>query len=135
MKLALPASILVSAVALVDQSAHAREPGQYKLHETPRTSFTAAATTKGQRPISSMDLTPRKPLVRPYGDGGAAPAEDRVPIAVSYRMSPDGPVGSVGIVEFASSHALDPSLMSNAVANQPGAPSQTIGAQLAYNFH
>jgi hypothetical protein len=81
-----------------------------------------------------MDLRPRKPLQRPYGEIHAVAIRDRVPTAVGYRVSRDGPVGSFGIVNLNSSHALDPSMMSNAVANQLGAPDQTVGASLAYNF-
>jgi hypothetical protein len=86
------------------------------------------------RPLAWMDLTPRKPLARPYHTVAPQDADDHVPTAVSARIATNGPVGSIGIVSLSASHAIDPSWMSNAVANQPGAPSQTAGAQLAYNF-
>jgi hypothetical protein len=86
------------------------------------------------RPLAWMDLTPRKPIVRPYHAVAPQDANQPAPTAVSYRIAGDGPVGSIGFVRLSASHAIDPSWMSNALASQRGAPSQTVGAQLAYNF-
>ncbi len=85
-------------------------------------------------PLARMDLTPRDDLRRPYDQISPLVSEDRVPTAVSGRLSPNGPVGTVGLVQFSASHAIDPAALTNAVANQPGAPSQTVGAALAYTF-
>ncbi len=81
-----------------------------------------------------MDLSPRKLLQRPYATVSGTPSDDRMPTSVSYQIAPNGPVGAVGIVNFAASHAVDPTYLSNAVANQSGAPSQTVGVSLAYAF-
>jgi hypothetical protein len=86
-------------------------------------------------PLPMMNLTPRKPLVRPYDRIGRTPESDRVPTAVSYKPFANGPVGSVGLVRLTASHALDASALGNASDGQPGAPSQTVGANLLYAFH
>lgn len=86
------------------------------------------------RALYEMNLTPTKPLARPYGEMGRTPEPDHVPMAVSYKPFPNGPVGSVGLVRFTASHALDSSALGNASAGQPGAPSQTVGANLLYGF-
>lgn len=85
-------------------------------------------------PLSMMNLEPPKPLVRPYGEMGATPHADHVPTAVSYKPFANGPVGSVGLVRLTASHALDSSALGNATEGQPGAPSQTVGANLLYAF-
>jgi len=135
MKPAFTAPVLLFAAILSAQASQARNLGQSSHKNSHRMHLGDLDAAASRRPLSAMDLTPRMPLDRPYGEMFAAPAEDHIPTAVSYQMAPNGPVGTVGIVTLASSHALDPSLMSNAVANQRGAPSQTIGAALAYNFH
>ncbi|HEY1927241.1 MAG TPA: hypothetical protein VGG92_07235 [Caulobacteraceae bacterium] len=87
------------------------------------------------KPLSMMNLSPRKPLVRPYGEMGRKPEADHLPTAVSYRPFANGPVGTVGLVHMTASHALDSTALGNASAGQPGAPSQTVGANLLYAFH
>jgi len=82
-----------------------------------------------------MNLSPRKPLVRPYGEMGRKPEADHFPTAVSYKPFVKGPVGTVGLVHMTASHALDSSALGNASAGQPGAPSDTVGANLLYAFH
>lgn len=82
-----------------------------------------------------MNLTPRKQLVRPYDQMGMKPQVDRAPTVVSYKPFARGPVGSVGLVHFTASHALNSSALGNAADGQPGAPSQTVGANLLYAFH
>jgi hypothetical protein len=82
-----------------------------------------------------MNLTPTKPLVRPYDQVRTKPQADRMPTVVSYKPFANGPVGSVGLVRMTASHALDSSALGNASTGQPGAPSQTVGANLLYAFH
>jgi len=128
-----PTLIVVSGALLSAYAAQARDVDQYSRNTNNRPYFARAKAITPQRPLSTMDLTPRKPLARPYGEMSTPMTGDRVPTAVSYRVSPGGPVGSVGLVDLGGSHAIDPAFLSNAVADR-GAPSRTIGAQLAYNF-
>jgi hypothetical protein len=135
MKATVLASILAIGAASLPQIAAAGSYTRDDAHLIERISYSRPmAPSRAALPLWRMDLTPRKPLERPYAQLSKTPAEDRVPTAVSYRLSPDGPVGSVGFVRLGASHALDPSAMSNGVANQPGAPDQTVGAALAYDF-
>jgi hypothetical protein len=127
-------AILAIAAAATPMIAQAGVDDQYSAAHVYRTTLRHAAAPQVQRPLWMMDLTPRKALQRPYGKSAEAPAPEQMPTAVSYRITPNGPVGSVGLVRMDASHAVDPSALSNAVANQPGAPSQTVGAALAYAF-
>jgi hypothetical protein len=129
MKPTIRASILAVGLTVAPFVCSAASIGPY--HHVFFRAHTPAPTTP---PLPLMDLTPRKPLVRPYERLGAVPQEDRVPTVVSYKPFANGPVGSVGLVHLTASHALDSSALGNASAGQPGAPSQTVGANLAYNF-
>lgn len=130
MKPAIVISVLVAATAAAPTICSAASAAQYNRAYYSNTSqrFTAS------RPLSTMNLAPTKPLVRPYGKMGATPEADRVPTVVSYKPFANGPVGSVGLVHLTASHMLDSSALGNATEGQPGAPSQTVGANLLYAF-
>jgi hypothetical protein len=124
-------SVLAIAAAVAPVICSAEPIGRYDHNYYDAASQDRAPPT----PLSMMNLTPRKPLVRPYDRIGKTPEADRVPTAVSYQPFAKGPVGSVGLVHLTASHALDSSALGNASAGQPGAPSQTVGANLLYAFH
>ena len=130
MKPAIVTSLLAIAAAAPPVICLAGPAGQYShgYYDSP-------SRNRAPRPLYEMNLTPTKPLARPYGEMGRKPEPDRVPTAVSYKPFPNGPVGSVGLVRFTASHALDSSALGNASESQPGAPSQTVGANLLYAFH
>jgi hypothetical protein len=131
MKPAIITSVLAIAAGAAPMICSAAPKGEYSVRFYNSSPQTGLAPT----PLSMMNLTPRKPLVRPYGELGRRPAEDHVPTAVSYQPFANGPVGSVGLVRMTASHALDSSALGNASTGQPGAPSQTVGANLLYAFH
>jgi hypothetical protein len=85
-------------------------------------------------PLSLMNLSPTKPLMRPYSPVGVEPREDRIPTAVDYKPFGAGPVGSVGVICRPISHALNATPVGAASDGQPGSQSQTLGANLAYTF-
>ncbi len=135
MRATFAASMLLSAAILAGNSVQARDFDQYGGSNGHRIFMgPSKSAAPAPRPLATMDLTPKKPLHRPYDDLSMQPSADRFPTAVSYRVGNDGPVGSVGLIDMGGDHMLDRSLMSNAVANQPGAPSQTLGASLASEF-
>ena len=103
--------------------------------DAPDAGLTGQTKPAASAPLSMMNLTPTKLLVRPYDQVGRKPQTDEMPTVVSYKPFANGPVGSVGLVRFTASHALDSSELGNASAGQPGAPSQTLGANLLYAFH
>ena len=129
MKPEILTSVLALAISAAPVICSAGPMGEYNLRHYSNTGEPAA------RPLSMMNLTPTKPLVRPYGEVVRAPEADHVPTAVSYKPFANGPVGTVGLVRFTASHALDSSALGNASAGQPGPPSQTLGANLLYAFH
>jgi hypothetical protein len=105
------------------------------LPASPDANQTAQPKQAATPPLSSMNLSPPKAIVRPYRAFRVEPRPDKVPTAVSYKPFEKGPVGTVGLVRMTASHALDSSALGNASAGQPGAPSQTVGANLLYAFH
>jgi hypothetical protein len=129
MKRATITSILAIVGAAPPAVSLAGPAGQYKTDD-----YNVRSGKQAPRPLFQMNLTPTKPLVRPYAEIGMKPELDRVPTTVSYKPFPNGPVGSVGLVRFNASHALDSSALGNASEGQPGAPSQTVGANLLYAF-
>lgn len=86
------------------------------------------------RPLSLMDLSPTKPLERPYQGVGIEPQEDRIPTAVNYQPFTGGPVGSVGVICRPISHALNDTPVGATSDGQPGSQSQSLGANFAYTF-
>jgi len=129
MKSAIMTSILATAAAAPPVICLAGAAGQYSHGY-----YGNQSGGQAPRPLCEMNLTPTKPLARPYGEMRRTPEPDHVPTAVSYKPFPNGPVGSVGLVRFTASHALDSSALGNASAGQPAAPSQTVGANLLYAF-
>ena len=103
--------------------------------DTPDADQAGPSKPNSATPVSMMNLTPPKALVRPYPVFRTEPKPDRVPTSVNYKPFARGPVGSVGLVRMTASHALDSSALGNASAGQPGAPSETVGANLLYAFH
>ena len=83
-------------------------PASFDRANVVRAHWNAQNSQSQARPLWAMDLTPRRALQRPYGEIRGSVKEDRVPTAVDYRISPNGPVGSVGIVNLNASHAIDP---------------------------
>jgi hypothetical protein len=134
MKTAIIASLLGAGAVCAPQLAAAASIDQYSHDQVGWTYARRPPAARPLRPLWTMDLRPRKPLERPYAEVSGTQAEDHLPTSVSYQIAPNGPVGAVGLVDFSSSHAVDPIYLSNAVANQPGAPSQTVGVSLAYAF-
>ena len=135
MALAMKAKIFTSVLAIAVASAPvicSAETISNYIHEHLSKPLQGRATPA---PLSMMNLTPTKPLVRPYDQMGTKPEADRMPTVVSYKPFARGPVGSVGLVRLTASHALDSSALGNASEGQPGAPSQTVGANLLYAFH
>jgi hypothetical protein len=130
MKPAIFTSILTIAAAATSAICSAASIGQYNHLYDGR----IAQRTAPPRSLAMMNLAPTKPLVRPYSEIGVTPQADRMPTAVSYRPFANGPVGSVGLVHLTASHVLDSSALGNASTGQPGAPSQTVGANLGYAF-
>jgi hypothetical protein len=124
-------ALLGAALVLGPGLGEARDLSLDKLNYT---QDARAPYANPQRPLAWMDLTPRKPLDRPYSRLAREQTPETIPTAVSYRLSRDGPVGSLGFVRLGASHAIDPAMLSNAVANQPGAPDETVGAALRYAF-
>ncbi|HEY1927240.1 MAG TPA: hypothetical protein VGG92_07230 [Caulobacteraceae bacterium] len=86
------------------------------------------------RPLSLMNLSPTKPLARPYQSVGFEPREDKMPVAVSYQPRTGGPVGSVGVICRPISHALNDTPVGATSEGQPGSESQSLGANFAYTF-
>ncbi|HEX4739870.1 MAG TPA: hypothetical protein VH353_00910 [Caulobacteraceae bacterium] len=131
----MKAEIFTSVLALAAMSAPVTCSGG-SVNQHNHTYYNGGIEGRGApMPLSMMNLTPRKPLVRPYDRIGRTPESDRVPTAVSYKPFANGPVGSVGLVRLTASHALGAFALGNASDGQPGAPSQTVGANLLYAFH
>ena len=130
MKTEIITSVLAIAAGSAPMICSAQSIGERQHLYTSRLHQRQAAAT----PLSMMNLAPRKPLVRPYDEMGMKPQADRTPTVVSYKPFANGPVGSVGLVHLTASHALDSSALGNAAEGQPGAPSQTVGANLLYAF-
>lgn len=86
------------------------------------------------RPLSLMDLSPTKPLERPYQGAGVELREDKMPVAVNYQPFTGGPVGSVGVICRPISHALNDTPVGATSEGQPGSQSQSLGANFAYTF-
>lgn len=80
-----------------------------------------------------MDLHAATELQRPYAGPRAELQTDAMPTTVSYQLARNGPVGSLGLVRM-SAGSVDRSLLPNAVANQPDAPSSAPGASLRFAF-
>ena len=85
----------------------------------------------GAPQISFMDLTPPDDFVRPYALTSGLTRE-RMPLTASVGDAGNGPVGSIGMVHMGG--VLDRTLMPNSVANLPGAPASTVGAEINYRF-
>jgi hypothetical protein len=85
-------------------------------------------------PLALMNLSPTKPLERPYQAIGIEPREDKMPVAVNYQPVSGGPVGSVGVICRPISHALNDTPVGATSDGQPGSQSQSLGANLAYTF-
>ena len=94
----------------------------------------AAPRAPAVKPLSLMDLSPTKPLERPYQAIGIEPREDKMPVAVSYQPRSGGPVGSVGVICRPISHALNDTPVGATSQGQPGSESQSLGANFAYSF-
>jgi hypothetical protein len=86
------------------------------------------------RPLALMNLSPTKPLERPYEAIGIEPRGDKMPVAVSYQPFDGGPVGSVGVICRPISHALNDTPVGATSEGQPGSESQSLGANFAYTF-
>ena len=86
------------------------------------------------KPLSLMNLSPTKPLERPYQAIGIEPREDKMPVAVSFQPHAGGPVGSLGVICRPISHALNDTPVGATSQGQPGSESQSLGANFAYTF-
>jgi len=127
--------VLTSVLAIAASAAPVICPASSMDEYSVRLYSSSLQRPPASNPLSLMNLTPRKPLVRPYGEMGRKPQADHVPTSVSYKPFANGPVGTVGLVRMTASHALDSSALGNASAGQPGAPSEPVGANLLYAFH
>jgi hypothetical protein len=85
------------------------------------------------RPLSLLNLSPTKPLERPYQAIEFTPRNDRMPVTVSHQFA-DGPVGSVGVICRPLSHALNDTPVGATSQGQAGSESQSLGANFAYAF-
>jgi hypothetical protein len=114
--------IAVTAAPAICPAASSAQPNQPDM------------SNQAARPLSLMDLSPTKPLVRPYQVVGDEPQEDKLPSSVSYQPHSGGPVGSVGVICRPISHALNDTPVGATSEGQPGSESQSLGANLAYTF-
>lgn len=117
--------IAAGAVPVVCSAASSDVPD---LSKSPRSRANAV------RALSLMDLSPTKPLVRPYDQVGIAPRQEKLPTEVDYKPFANGPVGSVGVICRPISHALNSTPVGATSEGQPGSESQSLGANLAYTF-
>ncbi|MBV8681306.1 MAG: hypothetical protein JO111_00425 [Caulobacteraceae bacterium] len=100
---------------------------------SPMPDTSKAATEGAVRPLSQLNLSPTKPLERPYQAIDFEPRVDKMPSSVSHQFT-DGPVGSVGVICRPISHALNDTPVGATEAGQPGSESQSLGANFAYAF-
>ncbi len=86
--------------------------------------------------LAHMNLTPPTVLARPYGEAGWSPGAEVPFRAFSRQVAPDGPVGSVGLVNFTGRGPLDADALGNAVASQnlTQGPGRRLGVNLTYAF-
>jgi hypothetical protein len=87
-----------------------------------------------QRTLAHMDLSARFAV----GDRNAAfgwrPREDEIMTQVSRRITPNGPVGSLGLVRFDPRAGLDATALGNAIASRTRSASRRVGANLSFKF-
>jgi hypothetical protein len=128
---ALLTSVLVMAAAAapsISSAASTAQSNQADLDGSGQRRPTVTA------PLSLMNLSPTKALVRPYDEVGIEPRQDKLPTEVDYKPFANGPVGALGVICRPISHALNSTPVGATSEGQPGSESQTLGANLAYVF-
>jgi hypothetical protein len=71
---------------------------------------------------------------RDFGFAPASSFDDRPPTAVDYRLTPHGPIGSLGLLRPSSSYAAPSTNVGQGSASRYGYPEVTAGAKLNYPF-
>ena len=123
----------IATFALVIAATVAPLAGSAAPSAAPDMTKVAAKGAETVRPLSLLNLSPTKPLERPYQAMEFTPRDERMPSSVSHQFA-DGPVGSVGVICRPLSHALNDTPVGATSRGQPGSESQSLGANFAYAF-
>jgi|HubBroStandDraft_3_1064219.scaffolds.fasta_scaffold217718_2 hypothetical protein len=94
--------------------------------------------------VKPARVWPRRPVVglsmavsetsRVYGVTLAPIDKGRVTTALEYRITPRGPVGSIGLQPSLDSRFIDPANPYAGLVFGPAQPEVTVGARLRYRF-